>query len=283
MKEQQKGVHYFPGHMAKALKGLGALSSLCDIVVEILDARAPLSSRNPLLLEVSPQKPRLLLLNKDDLADPEITAKWLSYFRGQGLSAAAVSSVRKGLPNLISQALGPLEKAKREKEARYGMKRQPAKLAVFGIPNVGKSTFINSLAGRKSAKAENRPGVTRSQQWVKVGNFALLLDTPGILPMNYAKEETAIKLALVGSIKDEVLPNSELAKNLLDYLLADYPEALKARYDYKGEGDAFEHIARQRGLLVKGGEPDLDKAERLLLKEFRDGILGRLSLEAPDA
>ena len=283
MNQQQKGIHYFPGHMAKALRNLGQLSSFCDILVEIADARAPLSSRNPLLAKISPEKPRLILLNKDDLADPLITQKWLAWFKNKGIPASVMVANSRNVLKLLKASLGPLEAKKRAKEAKYGMKRQPLKLAVFGIPNVGKSTFINSLAGRKAAKAANRPGVTVNQQWVNVSGDVILLDTPGILPMNYEDPEVAKNLALLGSIREEVLPAHVLGEKLLAFLDEHYPEALTARFGPLEEDNPLEHIARRRGLLLPGGEPDIERANSLLLREFRDGLLGRFSLEQPDA
>ncbi len=283
MNQQQKGIHYFPGHMAKALRNLGQLSSFCDILVEIADARAPLSSRNPLLAKISPEKPRLILLNKDDLADPLITQKWLAWFKNKGIPASVMVANSRNVLKLLKPSLGPLEAKKRAKEAKYGMKRQPLKLAVFGIPNVGKSTFINSLAGRKAAKAANRPGVTVNQQWVNVSGDVILLDTPGILPMNYEDPEVAKNLALLGSIREEVLPAHVLGEKLLAFLSEHYPEALTARFGPMEGDNPLEHIARRRGLLLPGGEPDIERANSLLLREFRDGFLGRFSLEQPDA
>ncbi len=282
MNQQQKGIHYFPGHMAKALKSLGELSRLCDIIIEIADARAPESTRNPLLMQASAQKPRLLLLNKEDLADPKATDSWIAFYADNGIAAKPLSAVKKGVYALIGACLADLSKAKREKEKRYGMKRQPLKLAVFGIPNVGKSTFVNSLAGKKAARAADRPGVTRAEQWIKIGNEILLLDTPGILPMNYEDRKKAVNLALLGSIKEEVLPTSELASELLAFLNERYPDALKDRYGYEA-GEPLEAIAKRRGLLLKEGKPDISRTVSLLLKEFRSGALGRLSLEFPDA
>ncbi len=264
---QQKNVHYFPGHMRKALNALRSFMQAVDLVVEVVDARVPHSSRNPLLHELSEGKGRLVFLSKTDLADPKETEKWVEYFAKEGIA---------------------LVEKKREKERRIGMKPQPIRLCIVGVPNVGKSTLINNLAGKAVAKAGNRPGVTRAEQWVKLPSSFVLLDSPGILPMNYPTEEEAIHLALTGSIKEEVLPIHALADYLLDLLRKDYPTILGGRYPIPSLADitneeALRIIAKERGFLLKGGEPDGDKAAFILLKEYQDGILGPVTLETADA
>jgi ribosome biogenesis GTPase A len=282
---QEKNVHYFPGHMAKALESLAPFIKACDIVVEVADARAPFSSRNPIFEKLIGEKPHLLLLSKADWADPEVTGRWLSYYDEKGLVAFAGDLKRESLLKKLSQMAEPLVEKKRAKEKKMGMKPQPLRLLIAGIPNVGKSTLINNLAGRSVVKVANRPGVTRAEQWIRLSNDFVLLDTPGILPMNYPDGSQAVRLALLGSIKEEVLPNDDLSRALLAYLRANYPLSLQNRYGIASlEGidvDAvLSAIAEKRGYLLQGGVPSLDKAALSLLKDYQDGLLGRLSLEA---
>lgn len=287
MKQQlQKNVHYFPGHMKKALGKMYDYAATSDIIIEVADARAPFSTRNPLLNEVANNKPRLLLLSKSDWADPEVTNSWLSYFAKQNIPAVATDLKDEKAFSLISKASLPLMKEKREKEAKIGMKPQPVRLLIVGVPNVGKSTLINNLAGHNVAMVANRPGVTRAEQWIKLPSSFVLLDTPGILPMNYPDGAMAVRLAILGSIKEEVLPVDELALALFGYLKINYPTILSKRYDIPSlssleEEEVLTLIAKKRGYLLKGGEADTSKAASLLIKEFHDGILGRISLEKP--
>ena len=217
MNQQQKGVHYFPGHMKRALLSLSRYMSAIDLVIEVADARAPFSSRNPLLTKEIGNKPRLLFLTKLDRADASLVATWIKYYQEKGVRAVATDlKKQKALP-LIAQESESLLRVKREKEQKLGMKPQPIRLLVVGVPNVGKSTLINNLAGKSIAIAGNRPGVTRAEQWIKLPSGFILLDTPGILPMNYGNRDEAIRLALTGSIKEEVLPMDDLSFILLDY------------------------------------------------------------------
>ena len=282
--KQRQNIHYFPGHMAKAFAALAPYLKSADLVVEIADARAPSASRNPMLLSLLGEKPHLLVLSKLDHADPKVTEAWLSYYQSHQTNAIASDlKHEKIICNLLTGASSMIAR-KREKEQKIGMKPQPLRLLVLGIPNVGKSTFINNLAGRNAAKAANRPGVTRAEQWVKVSQDFVLLDTPGILPMNYPSEEQAILLACLGSIKEEVLPLDALADSLLSLLRSRYPSCLEERYgiaDVTSLSDTmiYEKIAKRMGYLSAGGNPDFSKARRGLLKDFQDGLLGRLSLE----
>ena len=214
---KQQAVHYFPGHMQKALRKVESFISLVDIVIELVDARAPLSSRNPLLTGLNPSKPRLILLSKDDMADGEVTRLWVDYFRQSGIQCVSANLKKGKLLGLLSSSVDKAISAKREKEKRLGMKRQPAKAMVIGIPNVGKSTLINSLASRKAASVGNKAGITRAEQWIKLSEDFILLDTPGILPMNYPTPEQAVRLALLGSMREDVMPNDELAERCLLY------------------------------------------------------------------
>lgn len=283
----QQGVHYFPGHMQKALRALENYIKVIDLVVEIVDARAPFSSRNPLLDNLAGDKARLVLLSKMDRADEAVTKQWLEYFSSHGITAVAGNLTQGKFIQILSRAATPLMAKKREKEARFGMKKQPIRTMVIGIPNVGKSTLINNLCGKKKVVVGNKAGVTRAEQWIKLGDDFTILDTPGVLPMNYPDGAMAVRLALLGCMKEEVLPTEDLAYALLGYLKQNYPNALKERFGIENitDGDSddiFLSIAKRR-LLLEGNEPSLSKACYLLIKEFKDGLLGRFSLETPDA
>ena len=283
----QQGVHYFPGHMQKALRALENYIKVIDLVVEIVDARAPFSSRNPLLDNLAGDKARLVLLSKMDRADEAVTKQWLDYFSSHGITAVAGNLTQGKFIQILSRAATPLMAKKREKEARFGMKKQPIRTMVIGIPNVGKSTLINNLCGKKKVVVGNKAGVTRAEQWIKLGDDFTILDTPGVLPMNYPDGAMAVRLALLGCMKEEVLPTEDLAYALLGYLKQNYPNALMERFGIENiaEGDSddiFLAIAKRR-LLLEGNEPSLSKACYLLIKEFKDGLLGRFSLETPDA
>lgn len=283
----QKGVHYFPGHMQKALRALEGYVRVIDLVVEIVDARAPLSSRNPLLDELAGDKARLVLLSKEDRADEKVTKEWLSYFASKGIAAISGNLTKGKFLKILTDASAPLMAKKREKEARFGMKKQPIRTMIIGIPNVGKSTLINNLCGKKKVNAGNKAGVTRAEQWIRLGDDFTILDTPGVLPMNYPDGAMAVRLALLGCMKEEVLPTEDLAYALLGYFKEEYPDALMARFGIEDvtameSDDVFLHIAKTR-LLMEGGDYSLTKACYLLIKEFKDGILGNYSLERPDA
>lgn len=284
---KEKNIHYFPGHMKKALREIAPYVKLVDLVVEVVDARAPYASRNPFLKELIGSKTHMLLLSKDDFADPEVTKLWIEEAKKDGVVAFAGNLKKDRIVARLKETSAPLFAAKREKEARLGMKKQPIRVMVIGVPNVGKSTFINSLRGKAKAKVQNKAGLTRSEQWINVNEDFMLLDTPGVLPMNYEDRETAINLALLGTMREDVLPHEELAEILLAKLKERYPSALNARFDIPNISQLSDHevlisIAKRRGLLDKG-EPSTYKAAYLLLKEFKDGVLGRLSLEIPNA
>ncbi|MCR5491493.1 MAG: ribosome biogenesis GTPase YlqF [Bacilli bacterium] len=283
----QQGVHYFPGHMSKALRNISNFVKVVDLIVEIVDARAPYSCRNPLLAEIAPQKARVLLLSKSDMADDGVTKQWIKYFADNGVRAVAGNLKKERFVTILNQAAAPFINAKREKEKRIGMKKQAIRVMVIGIPNVGKSTLINNLRGRKVAQVGNKAGVTRAEQWIKLNDDFTLLDTPGILPMNYPNGQEAIRLALLGSMKEEVLPTEELCYALIGYLKENYPQSLQNRFgiDDISNYDSqilLQEIARKRGLL-EGANPSETKAAYLLIKEFKDGLLGNISLEIPDA
>ena len=283
----QQNVHYFPGHMSKALDQMERYIKSIDLVVEVVDGRAPKSSQNPLLKNLIGAKPHLILLSKEDFSDPKITADWLAHFTDNGIPAIAGNLKKDRFVTILSKAAEPILKKKREKETRYGMKPQSIRVMIIGIPNVGKSTLINNIGGRKIAKVGNKAGVTRAEQWIRLNDDFVVLDTPGILPMNYPDGAQAIRLALIGSMKEEVLPTHELAVALLGYFKEEYPDALKARFgmeDIRGKDsdEILKAITEKRGLL-DGARPSEEKAAYLLIKEFKDGILGRFSLEIPHA
>lgn len=280
----QQGVHYFPGHMQRALREMQEYLKVIDLVVEILDARAPLSSQNPLLASCLSGKARIVILSKQDYADDAVTNAWLDYFAKQGITAVTANLKKAKILNILKTASQPLVEKKREKEARFAMKKQPVRVMVVGIPNVGKSTFINAVVGKKVAVTGNKAGVTRAEQWIKINEDFILLDTPGVLPMNYASGETARNLALLGSMKEEVLPTYELAKDLLSRFSSRYPGCLKERFDIPSCQDDPDYLLRQIGVrrgLLEGNGVSLEKASYVLIKEFKDGILGHISLEVP--
>ena len=270
-------IHWFPGHMKKALNEIEAKIKLVDIVIEILDARAPLSSINPEFEKRVQNKKRIFVLSKSDLADPVETTKWEQHFKKSVDSLLILNLNEQKSTQIISNEVKRLGVEKHAKEVAKGMKPQPLKTMIIGIPNVGKSSLINRLAKRSAAGVQNKPGYTRGEQFIKVNNDFILLDTPGILPMNYDNKSKAINLALLGSIREEILPNEDLSIYLIKYLNKFYPEALKDRFGINDLSDfsfAITEICKRRGLLN-----DNERAYSLLLKEFKDGKLGRISLE----
>ena len=275
-------IHWFPGHMNKALHEVEEKVKVIDVVIELFDARAPKSSINEHLEKVIQHKKKLYVFTKADLADPEQTSKWQKHFRTVDSEVLVVNVNDKKSYNSISNAVIRLGKTKWAKEMARGMKPQPIRTMIIGIPNVGKSSLINLLAKRKAAGVQNKPGYTRGEQWIRVNKDFLLLDTPGILPMSYENQEKAANLALLGSIREDILPNNELVSVLLKFLKEHYPNALKERFGIETIGEqkeVLEEIANKRGLLASSGRLDILKAESLLLKEFKDGLLGRISLE----
>lgn len=277
-----KQIHWYPGHMKKAQNDIANKLKIVDLVIELLDARIPLSSRNPVLYEMSKNKTRLVVLTKNDLADPLITQNWINYFKNAGFEAIFADLAKeKDIKNIIKTA-EKLSENKNQKYIAKGMKPQPIRAMIIGIPNVGKSTLINKIANRKAASVENKPGHTRAQQWIKVSDKFQLLDTPGILPSNYEDKMTAINLAIVGSINEDILPTEELADYALTFLKQYYSNNLKSRYEYinldSSNNDIISLIAEKRGYFVKGGL-DVYKSQKVLLNELKNGILGQISFE----
>ena len=280
---QQKGIHWFPGHMQKALRQIEERLKIIDVVIELLDARAPLSCRNAYLYNMTASKKRLIILTKLDLADKEVALTWVDYFSKNGNQVILANLNDKNIVQEITKRIQILGSEKQEKAKRRGMKPQPIKTMIIGIPNVGKSTLINRLAKRSAASVQNTPGHTKSQQWIKIGNDFELLDTPGVLPAHYEDKNFAINLALIGSIKQDILPISDLVSTLINFLKLYYIDDFKKLYDLTDDIltddiSVLTQIAKRRGLLSNKGY-DLDKAENLLLKEFKDGKICRACLE----
>ena len=274
-------IHWFPGHMKKALNEIEAKIKLVDVVIEILDARAPNSSINTDFEKRIINKKKLIIISKADLADPVETKKWEICFKNKGNTPLILNLTDPKSTKIISDAVTKLGEEKHKKEIARGMKPQPIKAMIIGVPNVGKSSLINRVAKRNAAGVQNKPGYTRGEQYIKVNKDFILLDTPGILPMNYDDKLHAINLALLGSIREEILPNEELVKHLINYLNKNYPDALVDRFGINDLTDSIEvskQVAIKRGLITNG-EYDLSRADFLILKEFKEGKLGRVNLE----
>ena len=276
-------IHWFPGHMNRALREIAEKASLVDLTVELRDARAVISSANQDLLSILKDRRRLIVLTKSDLSNQTETKKWINHFSTEGLKAIAVNLLlQKDITRLVKE-ITSCDVDKRLKEAARGMKPQPLRIMVVGVPNVGKSTLINKLAKRNVAQVENRPGKTKAQQWIKVGNAFELLDTPGVLPMRFDRPELAVNLALLGMVKETILPQEELALKIIALLKNDASNCLQNAYQLdniqnKDEREILRLIATRSGLLV-GGEPDTSRAMMIVLNDFRNGRLAHISLE----
>jgi len=284
-------IQWFPGHMTRARRQIQDKLKLIDVVIELLDARIPLSSRNPMIDEILQNKPRLVLLNKQDLADPEVTSQWVAYFAEQGLQALPVDAATGNQMKEIMSRCKQLMAEKIEKQLSKGIKPRAIRALIVGIPNVGKSTLINRLAGRKIAATGDKPGVTKGQQWIKVGTEMELLDTPGILWPKFEDQQVGMRLAATGAIKEEILYPEEVALFAVRYLAGHYGASLQERFgiaklpedpgDTEAIIEVMEAIGRKRGALLSGGRVDLEKASLTILRELRAGKMGRVSLEAP--
>ena len=279
-------IQWYPGHMTKTRRQIQADLKLVDLVAEVIDARIPVSSRNPDLDELVGEKPRLIVLNRADQADPAGTRAWCAWFRERGWAVLETNARDGKGVNQFSITIKNAMKEKLEQWKAKGMVGRPIRVMVVGVPNVGKSTFINQVAKRKSAKAGNRPGVTRGRQWVSVDAGLDLLDTPGILWPKFEDEATGLHLAFTGAVKDEVMDAETLACRLLELLAARYPNAREQRYqipaDLSGQGwELLEACGRKRGFLISGGEVDTERMAKVLLDEYRSGTLGNITLELP--
>ena len=275
-------VQWYPGHMTKAKRQMQEDIKLIDLIIELVDARVPLSSRNPDIDELGKNKSRLILLNKADLADEAETRKWAQMFEDMGIHVVKIDARNKGTLKQVQAAQQEACKEKIERDRRRGIKNRPIRAMVVGIPNVGKSTFINTFAGRACAKTGNKPGVTKGKQWIRLNKGVELLDTPGILWPKFEDQQVGIRLACVGSIKDDILNMEELALWLIDYLRENYKGILAERYQITEEGtsvEVLEAIARARGCLKKQEELDYAKASLILFDDFRSGKVGRITLE----
>ena len=298
-------IQWYPGHMTRAKRKIEADLKLVDLVIELLDARAPSATQNPDIRRLSKGKQRLILLNKSDLADGDVTSAWISRFRDEGAACIALDSRKRDSIDQIRKATESLAKEKRERDLKRGISGpRPVKAMICGIPNVGKSTFINSMLGKASAKTGNRPGVTKGNQWININNELLLLDTPGVLWPRFDDEKTAESLAEIGAINDDVVNLEDLSVQLLDLLLKYYPDLLFERYqisqeEYRKKTEELEQsqgsvlgvkygplamldlIAEKRGAIKKGSLPDYARASRIVIDDFRSGRIGRISLERP--
>lgn len=283
----QRQIQWFPGHMAKTLRVMESSLKQVDVILQILDARIPYSSLNPEIARITRGKPHLYVLNKADLADPNVTARWVLYFTREGDGCVALSSKNRAGIAGVKAAIGQELEALLSRRSLKGMAGAKIRVMVVGIPNVGKSTFINSFAGTTKAKAADKPGVTRGKQWVSVGNYDLL-DMPGVLWKKFDSYKTASNLAFIGSIKDDILDIEEIAVGLLEEMQAIDPQKLAERYRLTQEDlelepyDLLEAIGKKRGMLMSGGAVNTERAAIMLVDEFRASKIGRISLERPE-
>ncbi len=280
---------WYPGHMTKAKRQMQEDIKLIDLVIELVDARIPLSSRNPDIDELGKQKARLMIMNKADLADDAVSSEWSAFFREKGYFVVALDARSKAGMKQVTAVVMEACKEKIERDRKRGIKNRPVRAMVVGIPNVGKSTFINSYAGKACAKTGNKPGVTKGKQWIRLNKNVELLDTPGILWPKFEDQKVGLRLAFIGAIKDEILNIDELSLELIQLLKAYYPGVLAARYstqehplDEQAEPvEVLKQIAENRKCILRGNELDYSKAAVLLTDEFRSGKLGRITIERP--
>lgn len=275
---------WYPGHMTKARRMMQEDIKLIDLIIELVDARIPLSSRNPDIDDLGKNKARLILLNKSDMADDRYNEEWKDYFQSRGFLVLKVNSQRGTGLKAVNGAVLEACREKIERDRRRGIKNRPVRAMVVGIPNVGKSTFINSFAGRACTKTGNKPGVTKGKQWIRLNKSVELLDTPGILWPKFEDQSVGLKLAMIGSIKDEILNMDELSLELLAAIRAHYPGLIGERFEIDEDGtnvELLERIGQKRQCLLKGGQIDYTKTAKLVLDEFRSGKIGRITLEYP--
>ena len=278
-------IQWYPGHMTKARRMMQEDIKLIDLIIELVDARVPLSSRNPDIDELGKNKARLILLNKADLADQAVNEAWIAYFQKLGYTVVQINSKSGAGIKSISQKVQEACKEKIERDRRRGIKNRPIRAMVAGIPNVGKSTFINAYAGKNCAKTGNKPGVTKGKQWIRMGKGLELLDTPGILWPKFEDQNVGLRLAMIGSINENILNIEELSLLAIDFLRENYPGLITKQYEVSEEAEKplaiLDQIADRRKCLAKGGEYDYAKAASMFMDDFRNGRIGRFSLEKP--
>ncbi|NLL82447.1 MAG: ribosome biogenesis GTPase YlqF [Tissierellia bacterium] len=278
-------INWYPGHMKKTKESIEKNLSLVDVVFELLDARIPYSSQNPIIDSIVQDKPRVVILNKSDLADNNANNLWQNHFTNRGIPSILFDSLSgKGVDRILKIA-SDVTKKKRESYKDRGVINRPVRAIIIGIPNVGKSTLINTLSGRKGTRTGNKPGITKATQWIKIKGSLELLDTPGILWPKFEEEIVGLNLAFTGAIKDEILDTETLALKLIDVLIDIAPELLKDRYSIELQDlsplEVMESIGNRRGCIIKGGEIDYTKTSNIILDEFRKGIIGNITLELP--
>ena len=276
---------WYPGHMSKAKRAMQEDLKLINVIIELVDARVPLSSKNPDIDPMANGKSRNILLNKCDLADSSVTARWKKYYEEKGFFVALVNSKNGKGVKQVNEVIQSACKEKIERDRRRGILNRPIRAMIVGIPNVGKSTFINSFAGKSCTKTGNKPGVTKGKQWIRLNKNVELLDTPGILWPKFEDQTVGLRLAFIGSIKDELSNQYELCMLLMQYLGEHYPKAIPDTYQIEpaeNEVELLERVAKRRGCLKAGGEHDLDKAANYVIDDFRNGRLGCISLEQPE-
>lgn len=278
-------IQWYPGHMTKAKRAMKEDIKLIDLIIEVVDARVPFSSRNPDIDDLGQNKARIVLLNKSDLSSERLNDAWAEWFKNQGCHVIKVNSKSGAGLKQINSVVQEACKEKIERDRRRGILNRPVRAMVVGIPNVGKSTFINSFAGKACTKTGNKPGVTKGNQWIRLNKSLELLDTPGILWPRFENQEVGLHLAFIGSINDDILNKEEMAIELLKFMLQNYRPVMEERYQIEGDDPyaSLEQIARVRSCLSKGGELDLKKAVDLFVDDFRNGKLGRVTLEFPPA
>lgn len=276
---------WYPGHMSKAKRAMQEDLKLINVIIELVDARVPLSSKNPDIDPMANGKSRIILLNKCDLADSSVTVRWKKYYEEKGFFVALVNSKNGKGVKQVNEVIQSACKEKIERDRRRGILNRPIRAMIVGIPNVGKSTFINSFAGKSCTKTGNKPGVTKGKQWIRLNKNVELLDTPGILWPKFEDQTVGLRLAFIGSIKDELSNQYELCMLLMQYLGEHYPKAIPDTYQIEpaeNEVELLERVAKRRGCLKAGGEHDLDKAANYVIDDFRNGRLGCISLEQPE-
>lgn len=279
-------INWYPGHMKKTRESIQKSLPMVDVVFELIDARIPYSSQNPVIDSILGDKPRIIILNKSDLASNQGNKLWQDYFISKGIKSVLLDSLSgKGIDRLLELSYEATD-IKRKAYEKRGVINRPTRAMILGIPNVGKSTLINTLSGRKGAKTGNKPGITKTNQWIKTKGNLELLDTPGILWPKFEDQEVGLNLAFTGAIKDEILDIETLCLKLIERLAIYFPNLLNSRYNIEIEGktylDIMEEIGRRRGCIIKGGEIDYTKVSHIILDEFRKGIIGAISLEFPN-